>query len=772
MTFKRSTPKLHLGIAAGCLLASMASAPLSAQSGSCALLSAGEVEITLDAQGKLVASPPLCLFEGGTLMFKVAEDSKSKEAFVVRDLELYLGALTGTAKLRKEVEDNSVLRFKLLGLSSRDLDDVHSEICRRARFLASGLSNGGATFDTRLDELQCARNASMPSPPTFVAPEKPADYNFSVRCFGRAGNLQARLNTTAANVNGFFTFMSDAVPKDCARVEYELRRTDPLVGRAKQWAEQQQISLALRKLIQDGLEGLDTPPRPKDVVKNYNDFGACLKIAVQPILDNPATADRDLALQKARACELPEGTSLDRAQAEVDQALATIRAIVRGVTLQSVREGWAKRWLWLTGGVPRLNPFQFVSAATRLDAQIKNDTATLADLEAQVATFELIATNKGLAITSLANLPAELKPFAEVRLKRDQLKKGLEQARQSLAGLNESGDSDDLLYRGQLYVSQGGRAFSLRGGPSFAVMQHHDAQQDYLVMSPRTVQEIRETERLYILAENEKEDTKLKAAVTVTRPSTDTSAISAEAALSRVAASGVGPADVDPLAPFLAIFNSYNELVATLAFLEEQLDVPPLPFSPAEDKSPALITRLVPHEIPSNPPAQVSYTIQKKDGEKLEDVWKGEYRVNKLYRIRLKAGLVYSELETSDFTITGATVQEQRDRHGVDGTFGVQIYPFGRRDIRNPGPRDRLLPVVFLGFSMKSPKDDLYAGLGFEPWPGVTVLYGHDYGRGEKMVTGSDGNQQTRSRWDHAPFYSVLIDVDFFRQLFGLKGIL
>ena len=173
-------------------------------------------------------------------------------------------------------------------------------------------------------------------------------------------------------------------------------------------------------------------------------------------------------------------------------------------------------------------------------------------------------------------------------------------------------------------------------------------------------------------------------------------------------------------------------------------------------------------------PASVSYTIQTKRGTTTTDVWKGEYRRNKLYRVRLRAGIVYSFLRARDYEIVEDPDTKKKEamkdepHHGVDATFGVQIY-FKRKDIRSNEGRD--IPVLYLGSSVADPGKNLYAGLGLEVVEGMTLMGGVHLGRVEKLVEENNIPVDTEPVWKVNGFASVSFDVTFFKQLFALTGL-
>jgi hypothetical protein len=184
-----------------------------------------------------------------------------------------------------------------------------------------------------------------------------------------------------------------------------------------------------------------------------------------------------------------------------------------------------------------------------------------------------------------------------------------------------------------------------------------------------------------------------------------------------------------------------------------------------DDDTPERTTRNIAYETPATAPATVAYTITRGKGETAEVVWKGEYRFNRLYRLRLRTGLTFSRLERSEFKAEqGGGFTETRGRHGADGTFGAQFYVFGRRDIRNPSLKDRAWPVAYVGFSMKKPLQNLYIGGGWEPVAGITAIVGKHVGRGQALENGA-----VRDLWPSDYFASIIFDVDFFKRLFGLR---
>ena len=198
---------------------------------------------------------------------------------------------------------------------------------------------------------------------------------------------------------------------------------------------------------------------------------------------------------------------------------------------------------------------------------------------------------------------------------------------------------------------------------------------------------------------------------------------------------------------------------------EQQTGLPSIPVSTPEDTTPLFISRIVPHDTPSAP-SEVAYNIKvEKEGGTETQVGEGSYRLNKLYHLRLRTGLLYSHLQTTDYTIgDNGQVTENIERHGADGTFGVQVYPWAR-DIRSN--RGRGLPLFFLGLSMDEPTENLFPGIGWEPWSGVSILGGYHLGRNERLVREGGVPSGVKESWDGDWFLSLTVDVDFFKRLFS-----
>jgi hypothetical protein len=74
---------------------------------------------------------------------------------------------------------------------------------------------------------------------------------------------------------------------------------------------------------------------------------------------------------------------------------------------------------------------------------------------------------------------------------------------------------------------------------------------------------------------------------------------------------------------------------------------------------------------------------------------------------------------------------------------------------------------------MKSTKDNLFGAFGFEPFSGVTLMFGRHYGRGERLLRDADSNpQRVIDVWENDQFFSLTFDVDFFKRLLSLEDVL
>ncbi len=770
---------------------------------------AEDPRITFDTSGKLISPMPSHLGPKDCLRFDVPLSDRDIEAPQLSALQHYLEAITGIKEELPRKEENEKLWGQPhFGVTDADLQAVQGELCAQARDLIIKLNAKGSAgsaqmasfFSDRLNALGCpAPSAKPPPPPRFVPNSgQLADLklNMELTCMSGSGAVSSLAPPNPQNPFDF------RVPADCSRLHYELRRANLLFTAMSSWWDthralltpaivqaQEKAALVLtkkpvadrdplpavierwRKTTEVAKAALERLRRGEDLTTEQEKelFGDTMKALATAL--GALAPDKDLPADQRQ--KLLADAPIQKAIEQIESASGEVLQALQALHQESTSSGWTKHWLWLSRGLPSIDPFNAPSDAATLEAKRKE----LTRVEAELRHFELIASNDGFSIPDATRLDLILAPWGAKKNERDTLAKEVQALENKVAQASDLQLPDALLYQG-LFPADGK-----------AMMRHHDAQNRYILMDRIPVVEIAEDRRMFVLVANEAPQTRLKLAVTITPIQEDLSVLAEELALSNrelaaadsvftlaeemVVSASEGrekELSLQRIELIQQFLEKFQQLVGRTELLRRLAAASPFPLKPTPDTTPVLVSRIVPHDAPSRAPAQTAYVIKvEKDGTETQ-VGEGTYRFNKLYAVRFRTGLLYSELETRDFTVTNGQSTETIQKHGVDGTFGVQVYPWRRRDIRSE--RDRWIPVLYLGLSMKSTKDHLFGGVGFEPYSGLTLMYGRHLGRGEELVRENDVPIRTTDTWDDAAFYSLTVDIDFFKRLLSLEDLL
>jgi len=160
----------------------------------------------------------------------------------------------------------------------------------------------------------------------------------------------------------------------------------------------------------------------------------------------------------------------------------------------------------------------------------------------------------------------------------------------------------------------------------------------------------------------------------------------------------------------------------------------------------------------------VSYTIERTVGGEPKKVWTGSYRLNHLYRMRIQAGLLGSNIKTTTITRGDTAFKTDTGAFGAGFTAGL-LYYLKPHDIRYPTRRERLWPPrVYLGFSVKEPTRHFFPGLAFEIFPAATLVGGVHLAREDRLL--EDG-KTIDAHWKPGAFVGLVFDPVILGRIFG-----
>jgi hypothetical protein len=405
-----------------------------------------------------------------------------------------------------------------------------------------------------------------------------------------------------------------------------------------------------------------------------------------------------------------------------------------GVAASAKRE-WIKHWLWYTKGTPKIDPF----AATENVPVPAND-------KARYELFEMILNKDGFKLDAMNTFTDNLGRLPDIKAAL---------AKEASALKPGEANQDFLLYKGIFKATQN------------VYMRHHDVKNDYIVMGIMPRREINELQRLYVLLANKAPSVKFSISLTTSEINTDLSVISEEL----LTKANELADNADAGTPKDLLNENIAALIVGVATLEDDIKAlralgttPAYPKLYESDTTPTYVTDALEHDYFFEAPVFVNYSIKSVAADNTEkEVKASTYRVNKLYRLRFKAGLVYSTLKNKDFTNTGPNQFSLSDpTYGIDGTFGVQGY-FRKQDIRQ---QTGLKLHAFGGLSMKKITENFYFGIGIEPWSGVAIDVTAHVGKREKLVGQSGIPTDIRQTFGVAPGLTVLIDAFLFTKIF------
>lgn len=445
---------------------------------------------------------------------------------------------------------------------------------------------------------------------------------------------------------------------------------------------------------------------------------------------------------KEHVKEINSNDSPDTLREKIDSLLTVVNPLVGRLNTSNTHKEWIKTWLWLTKGKAQVNPFEF---NRELLFETSSSTPVSSSEKAKYELFEKMLENQAFQVDELQYFEEKFNTLPEIKAKMD-----------ASASTNSKASifSDELLYDGVLKCSFEGMN---------VYMRHHDAKKDYIIMAPSPVKEITEDERLYVLINNKSGSEKLGITFTA-EEITEDYGVNTEELLEEIKLAYKN----NPIPHNLpiGIVERFEDLQKKVNALMSLSKAPTLPYLIVQDESANFYTDILEHDYLYEAPAKATYTIYnaKEDGTK-EELKTGGYRINKLYRFRFKAGIVYSWLRKNDYTESSSGQYSLDDpNYGIDGTFGVQIF-FKKQDIRDEQLKPRL--NAFIGLSMRNITDSFYFGLGSEFINGLSIgLTGH-LGKREKLVGNNGIPSSIRDTYDLGLGVNILVDGALFVKLFS-----
>jgi len=426
-------------------------------------------------------------------------------------------------------------------------------------------------------------------------------------------------------------------------------------------------------------------------------------------------------------------------------------------------------FLWFTGGKVLANPFLYPESAPidktkDMKESIQKYQDSLSEVETKLPSYKEAATTNLYNSDALQEVAWHR--YDSLLLRKLKLEKCIAQKKDSLEAHKEEIETYDdekkkyenrmnnlsILNEGILYNNKKRKVVNKKNIQY--IMRHHNAEDGFRVMGDTYLTEVAENQRMKILVHNKKPSINLSLAVhRGTAKEQGFSFLDQE--IPKI--EDLTEADKKEIKDFIRYYN----------ILSPFSNGPISNFEAPEDKATAnYVTKLLDHEWYEDS-TLIRYNIKEKDKD--NPIHRNGYRVNKLYRIRWKAGAIYSWLERKEYDISDGSVTQDINTHGLDATFGIQFF-FTKQDVRSPKLAFR--PFLYTGFSLsKSPIQNWYIGAGIEPLNGLALMGGLHLGEGERLVVNELNKITVEDKLVSGPFVSIGVDLNIFKRIFSFGDL-
>lgn len=714
----------------------------------------GEIILEFRNDGQLSSYPPEKVKPGQTISARLELD---QEYWIRRINNVISSWITTSENIKNYDEKNKFINY---GLNyNNDLLPVQQEIkyqlltfINNSKYIPVEQKN---YYKSKINLIMphvvlSSTNTYVPSIETLITPKYTIEFQFynnkGLR-IDKSGNLYSHKEDEpepfiAYNPSGrseasiIYYCKPIVIPENCYEVKYNLVIENSISKLTVDWAKNDIFPVTFISKL--------------DMVKKAIDD--VLMAEYKSVYEAASKVKNDLAKKpKIPAALSKQATDLDT---EVNDVLSDFN------NTNSEEKRWIMKWLWLSNGVPMINPFDFQQEKLFVSAENKlsNEERSLYQI------FENMLNKGSFQIDNITHIDSDLKNLHIIKAKLDA---------EAKAKVKETQLYNHYLYQGVLKSSV---------GSNHVFMRHLNAKDDYLIMNRKPKKEITEDERLYVLTENKNLSEKLTIGFTTIPITSDNSLITTQVN-DQFGDKSIRTSEKDgqfgnnalvdtknkafvqsktPVKKFLILVDALTAKVNNLRSLTKP---PVLPIFFEYDKTPDLMTDVIEHDFLYEAPATASYSVKRINTDTTV-VHQGNYRINKLYRWRIKAGVIYSGFQKSDFTET-STNQYTLDSpsYGIDGTFGVQTY-FKKQDIRSTQVDWNRL-YGYVGLSMRNITENFYLGVGIEPVSGIALGINSHIGKRE-VLTGAEGVPTAiRQTWGVGVGGSILIDAALFVKLFS-----
>lgn len=580
-----------------------------------------------------------------------------------------------------------------------------------------------------------------------------------------------------------------AIPEEASSFDFFLRKKNAryeqvkvsISSGEKHFASVKEYEKSYNKnwIYLDGIYKKALKYKPKISDANFTEDMIKWAVALHDTLDSKG--EKNALYQALRQCYGREDSTEALANAVLPYPKKSI--MWRIELMRKELHHWIRHWLWLNQGVPHVNPLAayFKSSST----SVKEMENHLAALKAERDFLNKFVESENLSMDDFSdNYQAEKDSVNKLTKSIIALEQKIAKTKAGNMGdatKKAKRSMDNLLYKGLLKPNS-----LLQEN----YQRNHDALQEYqLVGTYRN--EITEIERMHVLIHNLTNKDKVDIKFTNEAIAEDQSTLE-EGILGEFSTENVDSIfarlDKTLLPPCNKEFivKTYQEQVLALTKWMENRTIMRTPPIGTRDINPDYFSKEWKHTVPNVFASHVNYTITDGEGDSKTTEFEGRYRMNKLYRFRLKAGLVYSRLKSEDYTVDINTgeVTSDIEQYGLTATAGVQIFwrrydirrRYGKRfDIRSSYGRkawgcEGWYSYIGLGLR-EEPFQNWLVGVGKEVSSGVGIMGGVHIGTTEKLDVNGGVITVEENRFNYGGFASIIIDLSVFQKFFSLRNI-
>ena len=697
---------------------------------------AKELKLQFKSNGQLLSVPPEIITQGQNISAGIILD----DGFWLPRIN---NVISSWIKILENLNNfsslNPVVKY---GLTSAEINPVKEEYAEQLYFYVENLpttiisTEQKEYYKTKIKLLGITIGNSAPATPNYapkiqdlIMPNISISYRFFdlngllINTDGSTGEIKSpeKRNFCPCGNDIFATLYRSSmvtIPDGCQEMRYELRIDQNQNIATMAWGKNSKFPDIYKTILSD-IKKAFTDDLLQSVAK--------INVDLKKLQKNPKDKSVDLKLLRN----------------SIDDKLKIVDPIYNQLKIKDpIRTSWLLSWQWLTGGIVTINPFDLT---TTIIGTTSGKTSLIDKSRYEI--FDNMLNKGVIKLNNTMGLDTTIRTMAALKASI---------ATDAALTTNEPKLSDRLLYSGLLKCSP-----KTTGN---LYMRHLDLTANYMVMGTKPLKEINELERMYILIENKPVPLKLSITLTTDIPTNDNSAFT----INTGGLADEGTKKMNQNIDLPTLMADAERLIKYVGAIKNLSTLPTVPLFFEKDQTPDLMTQNLEHNYLVDLPTVATYSIKTPNPDDTEkEVAKGTYRINKLYRFRFKAGVIYSALRKKDYTQNTGTGQFTLDdpQSGIDGTFGVQVYLGEKQDLRSE--QIKIRPFFYTGFSMKKISENFYFGIGSEPIGGLAFALNAHLGKHEGLIGTAGQPTGIRQTWGLGIGGSIMIDAALFIKIFS-----